>query len=398
MSALRRAVRRLLVRASPPPLTVSAPRSLLDVLRDGATPLTDEGPSRAQADRLRLGLVIPSFRRGSGGHATIATLVRGLERRGHACSLWLEDHEGRHATETETTTARLFAEFFGPVAGPLHAGFKEWTGADVIVATGWQTVPSVLRLPGAAARAYLVQDHEPEFYGTSAEHEWATWSYGQGLHAIAASAWLAQVIHDRYGAPVSAFDLGVDHSIYRPLGVPRRDDLILLYARAVTARRAVPLGVLALAELHLRRPGLELALFGEARPIATPFPHRMLGVVDPARLAATYGEATVGVVLSMTNPSLVPTEMLACGLPVVDLASDSMISSFGRNGPLELAPFDPMGVADAVERLLDDPQLRATRSAHGIALAAERRWDRAAEQVETGLRAALAAGEVSGRA
>lgn len=395
MGVMRRAVRRLLVRATPTPLTVSAPGSLLDVLRDGAVPLTDQGPSRAQADRLRVGVVIPSFRRGSGGHATIATLIRGLERRGHECSLWLEDHEGRHAAETEPTTARLFAEFFGPVAGPLHTGFGQWTGADVIVATGWQTVPSVLRLPGAGARAYLVQDHEPEFYGTSAEREWATWSYGQGLHAIAASPWLAQVIRDRYGARVSVFDLGVDHSLYRPFGVRRRDDLILLYARAVTARRAVPLGVLALAELHVRRPGLELALFGEARPVAVPFPHRALGVVEPARLAALYAEATVGVVLSMTNPSLVPTEMLACGLPVVDLASDSMISSFGRNGPVELAPFDPLGLADAVERLLDDPQLRATRSTNGLAVAAERRWDRAAEQVERGLRAALAGDEVS---
>ena len=48
--------------------------------------------------------------------------------------------------------------------------------------------------------------------------------------------------------------------------------------------------------------------------------------------------------LSLTNPSLVPTEMLACGLPVVDLASAPMLATFGADGPIELAAPDPRDV------------------------------------------------------
>jgi glycosyltransferase involved in cell wall biosynthesis len=354
------------------PLRLEAPPALLEWRRRGPAPLE----RRRAGDRLRVAFVIPWFFEGSGGHSTIANLVRGLEARGHACSLWLE---GEQAGDAQAD----FEAWFGPVEAPLRAGFEEWGGADVAVATGWQTVHRTLLLDGVAARAYLVQDHEPEFYGTSAERTWAEETYRLGLHCVCASPWLAGVMRERYGASASHFDLGVRHDVYRPLGSPRRDDLVVLYARAVTPRRAVPLGLLALEEVR----GAEVALFGEGRPIATRF--RQLGVLAPDRLARLYAEATVGVVLSMTNPSLVPTEMLACGLPVVDVASEAMVATFGRDGPIALAAFDPLAVAGEVNRLLADPGERARRAQAGVELVRGRTWAAAAEQVESGLRAAL---------
>ncbi len=381
-------LRRLAGRDRPAPVALEVPLKLLDVLRDGPAPLTGEGPVRAEAARLRVAVVLPSFRRGSGGHATIAHLVRGLEARGHQLALFLVDQQGRHAGEDVDAS---FRAFFGPVAAPVLHGLEGWRGADVVLATGWQTVPEVLALPGAGARAYLVQDHEPEFYATSAERLWAEWTYRQGLHCLCASPWLAELVGDRYGASATAFDLGVDHASYGPLPTHRRDDLVLFYARAVTPRRAVPLGVLALAELHRRRPALELALFGEATELELPFPARQLGVLPPEDLAHAYASAAVGLCLSLTNPSLVPTEMLACGLPVVDVASDAMLATFGPGGPVTLAEPDPRALCDAIEGLLDDLPVRATRSRDGTALVAGRTWGAAAEEVERGLRAALAA-------
>ena len=253
------------------------------------------------------------------------------------------------------------------------------------VATGWQTVPRTLLLPGVRRRAYLVQDHEPDFYPASASREWAAWTYRQGLHCIAASAWLAEKLRRDYGAQADHFDLGVDHEIYRPLPVRRQERMVLFYARAVTPRRAVPLGLLALEELHRRRPDVDVVLFGESRPIRTPFPHRTLGVLEPAELAQAYNAATAGLVLSMTNPSLIPTEMLACGLPVVDLASESMATTFGTDGPITLCPFDPLAIASALEALIDDLPLRAAHSRLGPATVAERRWEAASGAVAAAL-------------
>ena len=260
--------------------------------------------------------------------------------------------------------------------------------------TGVQTcalpISCILRLAGVKARAYLVQDHEPEFYPTSAEREWAAWTYRQGLHHIASSGWLAQLMRERYDGAASAFSYGVDHELYRPLpDVARRDDSVLFYARAVTGRRAVPLGLLALEELARRRPALDIALYGEARPIDVPFRARQLGVLTDAQLAVAYAEATVGLVLSLTNPSLVPLDMLACGLPVVDVASDSMLAEFGLDGPAMLAAPHPLALCDAIEALLDDPLERAERAVRGLAAVRARTFTAATEQLELGLREAL---------
>jgi glycosyltransferase involved in cell wall biosynthesis len=384
---MRDRARRALGLGAAGPLRVQAPPALLDYLREGPVALDDPGTGPAGATgRLRVAVVVPQFRRGSGGHSTIMHLLRGLEARGHTCSVWVEDSDGTHADQEPAETEQLFRDWFGGLSGDVHASFDAWRGADVVLATGWQTVHRVLRLGGARTRGYLVQDHEPEFFGTSAERTWAEQTYGLGLPCVAASPWLARLLRERYGARADAFDLGIDHGVYAPVvGADRRTDSVCFYARAVTPRRAVPLGLLALRELAARRPELRIVLFGEARPIAAGFEHVDAGVLAGPQLAELYRESTIGLVLSMTNPSLVPTEMLACGLPVVDLDSDSMRETFGAEGPIALAPFDPLALAAMIERLLDDEADRERRATAGLALAAERTWPQASEQLEAAM-------------
>jgi len=363
------------------------PAALLDLARSGQTPLSAGTIDPGQP--LTIATVIPSFVRGSGGHATVVNLMRELRRRGHTVSLWLEDFEDRHAGEPAATTKRSFAEFFAAGDLDLHVTFDHWTEADVVLATGWQTVPRALLLSGAKARAYLVQDHEPEFYGASARALFAETTYRQGLQCIAASPWLAELLRNRYGAKACHFDLAVDHSIYRPTGELRRDDLLVFYARSETPRRAVPLGLLALEELRRRRPGIEIALFGGDAPVPAPFAHTNLGVLDVAALPALYSCATVGMVFSLTNPSLVGLEMMACGLACVELATASTRSTFGAGGPLALAEPNPLSLCAALEQLLDDRARRERVAQDGVAWMRSRTWERAATQVELGLRAAF---------
>jgi glycosyltransferase involved in cell wall biosynthesis len=151
----------------------------------------------------------------------------------------------------------------------------------------------------------------------------------------------------------------------------------------------VPLGLLALSELARRRPPVEIALFGSHRPLPAPFRTTDLGLLDPANLADLYARATVGMAFSLTNPSLIPLEMMACGLPCVELATEPVLATFGTDGPLRLADPDPIQVCDAVLELLDDPARRERMGADGLALMRQRSWSAAADQVEAGLRAAL---------
>jgi glycosyltransferase involved in cell wall biosynthesis len=209
------------------------------------------------------------------------------------------------------------------------------------------------------------------------------------MHCIAASPWLQDLLVERYGTTADAFQLGVDHDTYYPRPVDRRDDTVVYYARYETARRAVPVGLMALSELHRRRPETKIMLFGTRHKIDTAFPYQHLGVLSSPQLALLYSEATVGLCLSLTNFSLMPKEMLACGLPCVELAGVSAESIFSTEGPLELVPLKPMQLADALERWLSDRALWERRSREGIRFVASHTWDRATDEVEAGLRHAL---------
>ncbi len=359
------------------------------VWQDGPAPLLDPLPGMAERKRLRLALVIPPFSRGSGGHNTLFQIFSRLEQRGHACSVWLADYHG-HARDLWPAVLRHdINEFFATFQGPVYKGFDSWQGADVAIATGWQTVHATLGLGGTRARAYIVNDHEPEFYAASTEHVLAEDTYRHGLHCIAASPWLRDLLIESYGASADAFQLGVDGDTYRPLPVERRRDTIVYYARHSTPRRAVPIGLMALAELHRRRPDARIVLFGTDKALHAAFPYQHLGVLSTPQLARLYSEATAGLCLSLTNFSLMPKEMLACGLPCVELAGVSAESIFGEDGPLDLAPLQPQSIADALERLLSDRERWERRSSEGIEFVASHTWEHATDEVEAGLRHAL---------
>ena len=356
--------------------------------REGPAPLLDPTAGAADRDRLHIAVVVPPFTRGSGGHTSIFQMMMRWERMGHTCSIWVYDpREQSH--EWPAVLRRRVVEEFAPLAAPVFKGFEHWYGADVVVATGWETAYPVMLLPGCPARAYLIHDHESEFFGTSAEALWAERTYSFDLYPIAGGAWLRDLLAEQYGRHGSWFRFGVDHGIYRPLDVARRRDTVLFYCRDATPRRAVPLGLLALDELWRRRPELRFVLFGDPVPTRTTFPYEHLGIASPETLARHYAEGTVGISLSLTNYSLIPQEMMACGLPCVDLAGRSPEAVFGRDGPAELTAPEPLAIADAVERMLDDREAWRRRSEAGLAFVADATWDAAARQVEEGLRAAL---------
>ena len=359
------------------------------VLGGDLAPLLEPVEGMAGRDRLHFAFAIPRVRRGSGGHNTIFQIISRLEGMGHTCSIWLHDPLGDVASESPGVIRRAINDHFAPVAAPVLKGFEHWYGADVAVATGWQTVYPVMLLDSCRARAYLVNDHEPEFYPSSFERQAAARTYELGLHCIAASPWLRDLLAQRYGATARDFPLGVDDAVYWPRPVSRCRDTVIFYGREVTPRRGVRLGTLALDVLLGRHPRVKVWIYGDRAPLSTSFPYEHLGVLDHDQLADAYSRAGVGLSLSLTNFSLTPKEMLACGLPCVEVAGVSAESIFGDDGPIELAPPEPTALADALERLLLDGDLWSERSIAGREWVSHHSWDTAARAVEGHLREAL---------
>jgi glycosyltransferase involved in cell wall biosynthesis/GT2 family glycosyltransferase len=356
---------------------------ILDRSRAVEVPLAPASPPKSE--RLHIAWLVPGFRRGSGGHMALFRIAHELEARGHSCSIWVHD-----ATRTmhgrSAVAHREIVDNFAPLKAGVFSDFRDWQGADVAFATGWQTAYPIGALPDCRLKAYLVQDYEPDFYPASANRIWAEATYRMGYPCLASSPWLRDLLRERYGAQAEVFEYGVDFEQYHRFDAERDEETVLFYARPTTPRRATELGVLALAELLRRRPGVRVVVFGDVKPPPAPFEYEFGGVLDPESLAELYNRASLGLVISLTNYSLVPKEMMACGLPVVDVRGSSAESVFASDRKvIELADPDPEALAARIEALLDDPLRRDSVAGAAQRFVSGMTWSATAEVIEARL-------------
>jgi glycosyltransferase involved in cell wall biosynthesis len=379
-----------------PPLPAAArprPRDRFAFVRAGfpRRPIALEQPpgSLAGKQSLTLAWILPPWRRGSGGHMTIFRLIQMMERRGHRCVIFVFDPSGNERAGGGELRQRILDHFI-PIEAQVFNGLDYWIGADVGIATQWSTAYPLRDLPGCYEKVYLAQDFEPAFYPYSAEYIWAEETYRMGYRCVAYTPWMAEILRGDYGLESEWFECGTDLDTYTFSEGEREPATVAVYARQETARRGVELALAALALLEERRPEVRVVLFGSYSPAETGIDHVDLGVVPPPRLAELYRRSTVGVVFSLTTHSLVAHEMMASGLPVVELAGDNVSSALGESGEVvEQAEPDPVSVAAAIEALIDQPERGQAMARRAREFVEARDWDRAGDQLEGALRSFL---------
>jgi len=121
---------------------------------------------------------------------------------------------------------------------------------------------------------------------------------------------------------------------------------------------------------------------GELPFSAVPYSATNHGVCDARTLAQIYQNADIGVVFSATNYSLVPQEMMACRLPVLDLDLESTQAVY-ENGIVLLAKAEPRAIADAMEDLLADAEARLVQADRAETWVSQFSWRESADLVET---------------
>jgi len=340
----------------------------------------------------RVAWVVPPWRIGSGGHTTIFRLIRQLELRGHSNVIHVFDPFGHNTLPGSELREQIREQFVPGVEAEVLLGVEDFDSADVAMATEWTTAFPVRDLPNCREKGYLVQDIETEFFATSAQRIWAEETYRMGYRCVAYTPWMADILRDDYGLESHWFECGTDLDVFPFAGEEGREgEIIAVYARRETPRRAVDLAMAGLAVLAQRRPTIRPVLFGSRQKSVLPFAAEDLGVVAPRRLSQLYRQASVGLVFSLTTHSLVAHEMMASGLPVVELEGDNVGSALGASGDLvALAEKRPDDIADHVERLLDDREAAAAMARRARAFVEERTWERAGDQLEGALREFLA--------
>lgn len=304
--------------------------------------------------------VVPPMGPVSGGHADIFRTIAYLESKGHTCRIYFYDPQTQHTLESIKSNLKNYTV----IRAELFYNQKQMANCDAIFATNWHTAYPVANFSGAKKKFYYVQDFEPYFDPVGAYSTFAENTYRFGLHGVALGQWLPKKLTAEYNMTCDYFDLGVDKQEYQFHNHKRRKK-ILFYARPVTPRRGFELGVLALELFHKKHPEYEINFIGwDMSRYEIPFPYINKGILTPAQLSELYNECVAGLVLSFTNMSLLPLELLASGcIPVLNIAEHTKMVDY--KNLMEYADPTPRALADALNSVVTNSkqQERAKQAA-----------------------------------
>ncbi|MBN9049910.1 MAG: glycosyltransferase family 4 protein [Rhizobiales bacterium] len=299
--------------------------------------------------------VIPGMMRGSGGHNKIISLARWFADSGHTILLQFTEPTNEYPTsedisrEFEFDSRRIRVVYSEQLICPSNITF----------ATYWKTVYNIESSRYWAGRQYhFLQDYEPYFFAMGTDYLLAINAMQKPFHKISYGPWIKRIIKQRHGLHADDIPFYFDKNIYKPNpDATRSNRKILYFARPEMPRRCFDLGIKALKAFHDKYDSeAEIILFGSyaVKDIAIPFPYTDLQVLKPLHLANLYNIATAGLVFSPTNPSMVPFEMMACGLPVIDLDVDGNAENYGGRDNVFLVGPDPDLIAKEIHAVLND--------------------------------------------
>lgn len=352
----------------------------------------DLQPSKSSFDpeHMVLHWVVPSFSAGAGGHMTIFRMLHFLELAGHKQTLWINNpNPGDEPDKIYHMLENHFQHFTGDIKF-VDETLPDAEG-DAIIATDCWTVYPVLACPNFQRRFYFVQDFEPSFHPMGANYLLADQTYHEDLDCLCASPWLAGLMSEKYGRWARYFWLAADGRVYHPPKQPITTEKprIAVYARHFTARRAVELAFLALENLATQGVDFVVDFFGASLPFKqAPFDFIDHGVASQEDLAGIFQRAALGLVFSATNYSLVPQEMMASGLPIVELDVESTRAIFPPE-VITLAKPHPVAIANAIKTLLDDRSARAAQASAAFDWVSQFSWQASATMVEEAIQERL---------
>jgi hypothetical protein len=159
----------------------------------------------------------------------------------------------------------------------------------------------------------------------------------------------------------------MDKGLYRPMPNVSKVVDVLFFARPSQPRRCFELGVEALRQVHKANVATRIGLYGEEAYGDLGFPYHNYGLIkNVSKLAEIYCKSKVGICFSTTNPSLVGYEMIACGLPLVDLRLPGCQVNFDGEDFVYYADPTPEAIYSVIGKSLTDETERARRSSLGL--------------------------------
>jgi len=337
------------------------------------------GEDQSGVDNHAINWVIPDFGIGSGGHLNIFRVIKKLEEMGYTCRINID---GPCQFSTGNDARQCIRKHFFPIDAEVSLGRDALQPALATFATGWTTAYTVRDFLGAGKRYYFVQDFEPYFTALGSDHAFAEETYRFGFKGITAGDWLAGKLAKEYNMETVAFHFSYDRELYRPChrrepGIKR----VFYYARPVTPRRGFELGLLTLAKVHELNPDIEFILAGwDVSGYQVPFPYLNAGVLPLEQLPDLYSQCDIALVLSFTNLSLLPLEVMACGCAVVSNTGPN-VEWLLNDQFIQFAEPTPESLSNAVISLIGNTKKLEQIKKKGLDFSRSTHWTKEVQKI-----------------
>jgi len=264
---------------------------------------------------------------------------------------------------------------------------------DIAVASSWDTVFFTKRFTDSY-KMYFVQDYEPYFYPFGEEYLMCRNTYLQGLHMVSLGGWNKGMIKRECGDARNAEDMLIDEVSFPYDGEAytckerdfeayrdKKKIVLAVYLKYYGKRlpNLIPY-MLQNTKEELKEKGIELEVlyFGEAKTFNAKG-GRNLGQLSGDEMRELYEKADFGMVASMSNISLVPYEMHASGLPVIEFGDGSYPYFFKCKTAL-LTNIGEKSIAKLLLEALDFPEKLKEMDAAAKETLKDLGWERTASE------------------
>jgi hypothetical protein len=294
--------------------------------------------------------LVPSLIEGSGGHRTILQNALFLSEIGFKTTIYLENDSNIPRGVSGEVAIR---ELFGYTFTDVRVGWQQIEPASAVFATIWYSAKAVRDLTFDCLKFYFIQDWEACFNPIGDTYLFAEQSYRYGLIPITIGKWLSANLKLLFDINARHFDFCADSTVYRPIQHIQKDKSIAFIYQPEKPRRCHQLGIEALGIVKHHMPDVQIILYGSRQTSHIWFDHVNLGLLPLEECNALYNRATLGVCISASNPSRIPFEMMAAGLPVVEVYRDNTLYDLPESSCLLCDP-TPESIASGIIRLLND--------------------------------------------
>lgn len=308
----------------------------------------------------KIAWIMPHPGKGSGGHRTIIQNVNALIEKGYICDIYVEEN----GISTNETVKKQINDYYGKCDAGVYVGIDMKKDYDLVFATGWTTTEFVKHIK-AKDKGYFIQDFEPWFFAMGDQYLITENSYRYGFKCVTIGKWLAHKMSSEFGNPVQYFDFCADLNKYKRIENAKKENAICFIYQPEKPRRCDHIGLKALKIVKTVMPDLNIYLYGSNFPANFDFECKNLHIIPVEKCNELYNKCKVGICMSASNPSRIPFEMMAAGLPVVELYRENNIYDIPDGGAL-LAEPTPGAIASAIIKILKDEKLQKEMSDFGV--------------------------------